>query len=177
MPETTAGSTNSFGFGVRIEDRQLADRIRRWRSQVADLTSFWVDKFAPKFLGDIQTNWDQEGAMVGGWAPNSPGYAAWKTRTAGQHLGVLEYTLRLRGSLQWLKSKGGGDIGPEGIFRPTPTSLEIGTDVPYAFKHQFGRDGMVQRRFLFMVDAGEYDVLWRDWITERGKDSGIEVGA
>lgn len=172
MPKTTVGApaSGSFGFGVRVEDRQLAARLRQWRSAMTDLTSFWTEKFAPKFLGDVQTNWDEQGAMVGGWAPNSPGYAAWKRRVAGQHLGILEFTLRLRGSLQWL----GRDIGPEGIFRPTPTRLEIGTAVPYGYKHQYGRAGMVQRRFLFIADLGGYDELWREWIRERGAESGIE---
>lgn len=171
--DTSAGGVNSWGFGVRSEDRALADRIRTWRTAVSDLTSFWVEKFAPHFLDAIQENWDEQGALVGGWAPNAPGYAAWKRRRYGQHLGVLELSLRLRGSLQWL----GRDIGPEGIFAATPTRLEIGTAVPYGHKHQFGQDGMVQRRFLFLADAGAYDALWGAWIRERGTDSGIEFDA
>lgn len=173
MPTTTAGGPRAFGFGVRREDRDLSSRIRAWRAQISDLTTFWREKFAPKFLGDLQANWDQSGAMVGGWAPNSPGYAAWKAARWGQHLGVLELSLTLRGSLQWLSSGRGGDIGPQGIFRPTPTNLEIGTSVPYGFKHQYGRDGMIQRRFLFLTDAGDYDDLWRSWIRERGEAAGI----
>jgi phage gpG-like protein len=53
------------------------------------------------------------------------------------------------------KGRGGGTLFDTGNlfhsiqeFASTEDSREIGTDVPYAAKHEFGLDGMVQRRFM-----------------------------
>lgn len=145
-------------------------KLKQFTGITADLTSFWTDVFAPRFLADIQENFDTQGGLVGGWAPLSPGYAAWKAQRYGAHLGILELSLRLRGSLQWL----GSDIGPEGIFRATPTSLEIGTSVPYGTFHQEG-EGVPQREFLFLRDDPDYyGDMWQEWFTERRREAGLE---
>ena len=141
---------------------RIQGRLGRWAATIADLTPFWRDVFAPRYLADIQENFEQSGALVGGWPPLSPGYAAWKAVKWGAHLGILELSLRLRGSLQWL----GTDIGPEGIFRPTASSVTIGTSVPYAARHHRGI-GVPQRRVLFTRNEEAYGDLWRGWVLDR----------
>lgn len=153
----------------RTRGGDIVAQISRWGRNLGDMTTFWSDKFAPKFLQDVQDNWDSQGADVGGWPPLNPGYAAWKARRYGAHLGILELSLRLRGSLQWL----GTDIGPDGIFRPGRNTLTIGTAVAYGAKHQRGTDGMQLRPFLFFRSQKEYERLWREWIRERAEDAGI----
>lgn len=149
-----------WGFDVTPAIRKL-EQVER---KAVDLTPFWTDVFAPAFFSDIQDNFDMEGAMVGGWSPLSPGYAAWKARHHGAHLGILELSGRLRGSLRWTT----GGIGPEGIFDARPTSLTIGTSVPHASYHQDG-DGVPKREFLFLRDDDPefYGQLWYDWFESR----------
>ncbi len=149
---------------------QLNGAIARWQESMADLTPFWREVFVPAVLQDIQDNWDQQGAMVGGWAAVSPAYAAWKAQRWGSHLGILELSLRLRGSLQWL----GSDIGPEGILRMSRDGVEIGTSVPYAKKHQDGA-GIARRQFLFLRTADVYEPMWTEWLRERGRQAGLPV--
>jgi phage gpG-like protein len=157
-------------FKVRIKTDRAIAGLEHWRRALGDLTSFW-SLFAARYLQDVQDNWDQEGGMVGGWAPLSPRYAAWKARRWGQHLGILELSLRLRGSLQWL----GRDIGPEGIFRPGPSSVEIGTEVEYGRYHMRGTKRMPARPFLFYTGDAEYEELWRTWIADRAREGGLDV--
>lgn len=150
--------------------------LRTWAAGFQDLSDFWREAFAPRYLADIQENFEQEGALVGGWPPLAPGYAAWKALRYGAHLKILELSLRLRGSLQWLRSGRGGDIGPEGIFRPMPRSVVIGTAVPYAVKHHYGREGMRRRQILFSRGAEAYQALWLAWIVSRWQKSAQQTG-
>ena len=140
---------------------RMQGRMARWARDVEDLTPFWRDVMAPLYLGDIQANFDQQGALVGGWAPLNPGYAKWKAERWGSHLGILELSLALRGSLQWLGSKHGGDIGPAGLMQLSPTSMTVGTSLPYA-KQQHAI-----RPILFPPSGPAYGEAWRGWIMGR----------
>lgn len=142
-------------------------RFQVFGASVADLTDFWRDVYAPKFLADIQENFDSEGEMVGGWPPLAPWYAKWKAETWGAHLNILELSLRLRGSLQWI----GRDIGPEGIFDPQPTYMVIGTSVPYARKHNEGIGNIPRRQFIFHREPSAYAKLWTGWLQARWQES------
>ena len=143
------------------------DRFGRWATALRDLEPFWREAFLPVFLGDVQENFDTGGELVGGWPPLNPGYAAWKAARWGSHLGILELSLRLRGSLQWLSSGSGGDIGPEGVLRLGPTSAQVGTSVPYARKHHLGEEGLERRPILFSRTADAYAPVWQAWVLGR----------
>lgn len=105
--------------------------LSRLRTDIADWTPFWRDVFAPTFYRWVQQDFVLEGGGSGSsWAPLSPAYAAWKQ----QHYpgkGILVRSGALKASLS-------GPDADQAIFRPTPTSLEIGSTVPYGIYHQLG---------------------------------------
>lgn len=116
----------------------LSVGLSRLRTAIADWTPFWTDRFAPFFYRMVQQDFVLEGGGSGSsWAPLSPAYAAWKaSHYPGK--GILVQSGALKASLADPNAVGA-------IFRTTPTSLEIGTSVPYALYHQLGTGRMPQR--------------------------------
>jgi phage gpG-like protein len=119
-------------------------RLSRFQEYLHDLREFWREYFAPAFYRQIERNYETAGSMVGGWAPLSPRYAAWKAVVApGRSL--LQFTGRLQKSVTWQ----GDRPGEGGIFVPERTYVVLGTSVPYARFHQIGTDRMPRRSILF----------------------------
>ena len=85
----------------------------------------------------IQLNFRSEGKKVGGWAPLAAG-GRWKTSVSGGRsfdpdAKILQDTGRLRGS--FVPFQRGHKVG-------------IGSDVPYAKKHEEGLENLPVRRML-----------------------------
>lgn len=115
-------------------------------TKARDFRPFWRTVVAPWFFGLVQEQFASEGKAVGGWAPLSPRYAAWKaTRYPGKT--ILRRTDRLMRSLTWT---GATLATPEGIAVMGPTDATFGTSVPYARFHQRGTRTMRQRRILYL---------------------------
>lgn len=138
-----ASGRSSIRLQLAVEGLEEIDvGLSRFGIEIQDFRPFWNTTLAPRFFDDVQTNFDREGKLVGGWAPLSPAYRAWKR----QHYPgrkILERTLRLRRSLMWHGGRfspggGRGNLGPGGIYRPTPFDVTLGTSVPYAHYHQQG---------------------------------------
>ena len=106
--------------------------IRNFAGAVTDWGPFWTDRFGPAFYEATQANFETAGAASGApWAPLSPTYAAWKAkRFPGAPILVRSGALR--------QSLAGPRASGYSIFRPTSTSLEIGSAVPYGIYHQMG---------------------------------------
>lgn len=113
----------------------LSVGLSRLRADISDWTAFWRDRFGPSFYRQILEDFVLEGGSSGQrWAPLSSAYAAWKaSRFPGA--GILVRSGQLKASLL-------GPDAPHAIFRPGPTSLEVGTSVPYAIYHQTGAQWM-----------------------------------
>lgn len=108
--------------------------LSRLRTQIADWTGFWRDRFAPFFYDQVQRDFILEGGNSGAsWAPLSPEYAKWKA-SRFPNAGILVRSTALKTSLS-------GPTAAFAVFQPGPTSLEIGTSVPYAMAHQMGTHG------------------------------------
>jgi len=120
--------------------------LSRLRADIADWTPFWRDSFSPAFYRHVAETFAAEGGNTGfQWSALTPAYAKWKAaRFPGNRVLVLHGTLQ--GSLI-------GPSAPQAIFRPTQTSLEIGTTVPYGILHQLGTRRMVARPPLRMTSA------------------------
>lgn len=116
----------------------LSIGLSRLRTDIADWTDFWRTRFAPLFYVRTTQDFILEGGASGDrWAPLSPRYAAWKaSRFPGA--GILVRSGALKASLS-------GPTAPLAVFRPGPTSLDIGTGVGYARFHQLGTVRMPQR--------------------------------
>lgn len=87
----------------------------------------------------VQQNFRKEGASVGGWKALAAG-GRWKTSTSGRrsfdpNAKILQDTGRLRQSFVPFERDRGNVVG-------------IGSDVPYAEKHEKGLAGMPERRML-----------------------------
>lgn len=109
----------------------LTVALSRLRTDIADWRPFWEQRFAPFFYRQTLENFVLEGAGTGGrWAPLSPAYAVWKARHF-PGTGILVRSGALKASLTSAQA-------PGAVFRAGPTSLEIGTSVPYAMAHQRG---------------------------------------
>lgn len=124
----------------------LSVALSRLRTDIADWTRFWTEEFAPYFYRNVQQDFVLEGGASGeSWAPLSAQYAAWKAMHY-PGTGIL-----VRGGA--LKASLAGPDAPDAVFRPTATSLEIGTSVGYAQYHQFGTGRMPQRPPMRVNDA------------------------
>lgn len=112
--------------------------LQRMQTDIGDWSLFWTQRFAPAFYANMRQDVTLEGGGSGArWAPLSPAYATWKAaRFPGA--GILVRSGALKASLA-------GPDSPLSVFRPGPTSLEIGTSVPYAMYHQLGTSRMPQR--------------------------------
>jgi len=119
-------------------------KLARFQQYLHDLRDFWRYYFAPAFYRQLERNYETEGSMVGGWAPLSPRYLAWKSRVAPGR-GILQFTGRLQQSLTWNAT----EPGAGGIFIAERAYVVLGTSVPYAQYHQLGGARLPRRSVLF----------------------------
>lgn len=145
MAITRTGPNGAIRLTLELEGAEDVDvSLSRFGREIQDWRPFWRERLGPKFFAAVQRNFERRGrlAQPGGWPPLSPSYRAWKqAHYPGRK--ILERTLALRRSMTWrgsLFSPGGGrgNLGPGGVFRPTPTDVTLGTAVPYGAYHQQG---------------------------------------
>lgn len=138
---------SALDFTIALPGLQpLTVGLSRLRTDIADWTPFWQAELAPAFYRWVQDDFVLEGGNSGTtWAALSPKYAAWKA----QHYpgrGILVRSGALKAALA-------GPTAPQAIFRPSATSVEIGTSIPYALPHQTGGRHLPQRPPLRVNDA------------------------
>jgi phage gpG-like protein len=145
----------------------------------SDLRPFWTDEFAPRFFAKVQDRFALQGQgrgpggrfASGRWAGLSPAYRVWKERNyPGQP--ILTRTGRLRESMMW----SGSSVGPDGIFIAEPTTVVVGTAVPYGVFHQTGTSKMPARPFIDPPDPGEWAAVMRQWLMREARKQGLSVG-
>jgi phage gpG-like protein len=159
--------------------------LQRFGQRIQDFRPFWIEYFAPAFYRDLQRNFELEGRYVGGWAPLSPAYKAWKD----QHYPgktILRRTDALFRSLTF----DGHTVGPRGIFLPEERRLVLGTSVEYAEYHQLPGDfrsrgllralrSRVTRRFLFLPPkaASTFGRLLHAFAVDQADEEGLRVAS
>ncbi|MEO8483330.1 MAG: hypothetical protein ABI634_14045 [Acidobacteriota bacterium] len=158
-------------------DGDVADvALVRLRGSLEDLTDFWRRYAAPKLYRDIADNFDSEGGGVGGWAPLSEDYAAWKAK----HFPGRPILVRT-GALKESLTFDGTSPGPEGIFDAGKGGLVIGTKLSYGKYHQrptkSGRPP--QRRFLFLLRNASETLgrLLHAYSVDQAKKAGLRTRA
>lgn len=149
----------------------LTVALSRLRTDIADWRPFWEQRFAPFFYRQTLENFVLEGAGTGGrWAPLSPAYALWKARRF-PGTGILVRSGALKASLTQPKAEGA-------VFRAGPTSLEIGTSIPYAMAHQNPKPGSrlpqrpplrVDDAFMRVVGKSLQQYVQEAWVRRRGE--------
>lgn len=91
-----------------------------------------------------------EGAIVGGWAPLSPIYAAWKIA----HYGPRPIMVRTGALMASLTGN------PMGVSEIGPKEAKFGTDIRYAHFHQSGTCKMPKRKIVEVIPG--MSRLWAD---------------
>jgi phage gpG-like protein len=149
-----------FSFKIKNSARVLAG-LSAIRTRVQDLTPFWRDVFAPYYFGLVQEGFDLEADVERkqGWEPLSPTYAAWKAKHF-PNTTILVREGRLRESVRW----DGAQLGPDGVFLPSPQSVVVGTNVPYGRYHQRGTDRMPARPFLPTPRVSDFAPALKAWL-------------
>ena len=113
-------------YKIEIEhnlDELVAD-LEKFIQKLQNLSDFWRNYTLPSLFSAVDDIfWDEP------WVPLNPIYEAQKSAISGG--GILELTGRLRTSLTSMGA-------PESVQDIRADSLVYGTDVPYAFYHEFG---------------------------------------
>lgn len=139
--------------------------LTRYSDAMKDLRPFWIEYFAPKFYEDVQRNFETRGKLVGGWPPLSAGYARYKAMVRpGRPL--MEFNGTLRASLRSMTAA-------NAVFKPLMQSLQIGTSVPYARKHQTGEGHLPQRRVVWLASSQTYGRLAHTFAVAQSKKAGL----
>lgn len=149
-------------------------QLSRFQEYLGDLRDFWTHYFAPAFYRQLEDNIATEGGGVGGWAPLSPRYAAWKARVAPGR-GLMVFSGALQRSLTW---RGLGP-GSGGIFVPERQYVVIGTSVGYARWHQLGADRLPRRSVLFpgRNAASTFGRLLHRYAVDMADAAGLQVAS
>lgn len=142
-----------FQFTISLpEQPQLTVMLSRWEASIRDWRPFWNNYFAPAWYRHVDTTYITQGSSAGQpWPQLSPAYAEWKNaKWPGMPLGVLSGATRE--SLTFPNDS-------NGIWRAGPTSLTVGTKVPYARYLQSGTRRMPPRPPLtasreFVLEVG-----------------------
>ena len=151
------------GRGGKRGPLRFPSILAQFSGRIADWRRFWAEVFIPRYLDKIQQNFQTEGELSrrAGWPSLSPRYAAWKARHFPGTL-ILERTRRLRNSLSF-SGLGGSDM----LLEARPTSLRLGTKVPYARFHTWDRP------FMVPVTQKEWRPIVQDWVAQHMKKTGL----
>ena len=132
---------------ITVEDKELNERLSKIVSQLKNKIPF--HKQALIFMRqDVLKHFDQKKGSNGSWPPVSQKYALIKSKKGRDPGNVLQFSARLKQSIS--------EIG-----QATEDEASIGTNLPYAPTHQFGRGNIPQREFL--------------WLSSDAKDKIVEL--
>jgi len=122
-------------------DQQLNRELLRFTGNLKDLRPAFA-RIADELAEATRIHFATEGGPEGHWAPLSPKYRLWKEkRYPGQP--ILVRTGALRTDLTQR---------PFGVERITASSMDVGTEIPYAAFHQHGTPKMPRRRPLELTE-------------------------
>ena len=142
----------------------FASKLITFNKSIKDWRGFWATVFIPRYIEEIQQNFETEGELSGytfGWPDLNPAYAAWKARHF-PGTKILERTRRLRESL----AHGGNS---DTVIEAGPRTLRFGTRVWYARFHQDTRP------FLPRVTIDRWSPLAREWVMQQAKEAGLSA--
>lgn len=118
-------------FQIKIEhnlDEIIAD-LEKLEQKLRDLSTFWRTFALPVLLEEADAVFDNQG--YGNWPGLSPYWAAEKPLIWGPGRPLMRASDHLYDSLTQVNALGS-------VQEVQPDSLTYGTDVPYAYFHEFG---------------------------------------
>jgi hypothetical protein len=136
---------------------ELTGRLKDWRG-------FWATQFIPRYLNQVQQNFETEGELSAkaGWPSLEPDYEAWKARHF-PGTKILERRRRLRESLS-----PSGLGSRDQVLEARPTSLRLGTRLPYAKFHVYNRP------FLVPITQKVWQPIIEKWIDDHAKKAKLK---
>lgn len=133
------GSAKGLVFSLRVPGAQgFTVALSRFGSEIQDYTAFWEGRFKTWWYAIRKLDYAAAGGTTGPmWARLSDDYRRWKN----QHFPSAPL-LVLHGPM---KASLVSDSAPGSIWRPRPTSLEVGSSISHAIYHQTGTRWMPAR--------------------------------
>lgn len=150
-------------INVQIDGEQvMLQKLIRFQQTVRSPEPVYR-QLADWFAGSQKKRFEREGAFAGTkWAPLSPTYAAWKKKQVGNKP-ILQFSGDLMKSLTQR---------PLGVEVITKDHLIVGTDVPYAFLHQYGSGPVPARPPLIQATGQQKREIRRivqAWLVKGGQ--------
>ncbi len=142
---------------------RIPKALQDFYDDIDDFRPFYKNFFIPKYLEDVNANFESEGAAVGGWAELSPEYAEWKRQRYGP-----KKINQLTGELK----RGFSPKGRSKLLLVTMQrkQLSIGTTSPHAiWVNQ-------ERRFMLRfndLNQKEYMLMLGRWVIDLAKKAGL----
>lgn len=130
-------------LGVNPDVSRFQATMAKLRRVGADLTPL-MTQIGTAALDQMGDAFDDEGA--GKWEPLAPGTVKIKERKF-PGTPIMVRTGTMRHSL----NVGGKD----NIFQPGPLGAQVGSAVPWVFKHQEGAEGLPERPIIFVAPGFE----------------------
>lgn len=130
---------------------RLPSALLTFATDLTEWKPFWLKTFMPRYLEQVQQNFETEGGLVGGWPGLNPQYAAWKARHF-PGTKILERTRRLRNSLV------PGATGDDTVIQAGPLNFRVGTRVPA------GRFVVAKRPFLPPIKIEDWTPAIREFV-------------
>jgi phage gpG-like protein len=138
--------------------------LRRWDHNIQDARPAF-EAMARHQLTVNARQFKEEGTSeTGRWAPLSPLYGRWKARVRpGKPLLVFDGDLKKTMT-----------VPGKGIYIVRPTSMTVGTAIPYAKYHQNGTPNMPARKLIGeprKADSARFGKILQRWIIESRADA------
>jgi len=139
---------------LRLVGPNIDLALREVFEDIDDLGPFFRRYFIPQYLRDVQTNFETEGGMVGGWDTLSPNYARWKEKHyPGRLINYLKGRLR--------RSMGVGGRSKFLLVDIQRRQAVVGNILPHAVWVQFHRPFLIPAS---MLDSETYSRLLNDYL-------------
>jgi phage virion morphogenesis protein len=144
---------------IEVDTKGLDALLGRLKAALGDLSGFFKSA-ANVVLESVNRNFI-EGGRPTAWKPLKPSSIRRRKGTGNPR--ILRDTGLLMASI--------GSRSGNGVYRLTPHSIEVGTNVPYAAAHQFGTKYMAARPFMVVQEKDVDDIVQiaLDMITKAAK--------
>lgn len=129
--------------------QDYAVALSRFSDAISDFTPFWDDYLRDSWYRAIDTHYTTQGSSTGEpWPELSERYGMWKQK----HWPGVPIGVRSGATRESLTFADDGDA----IWESTPTSLTVGTRVPYALFLQLGTKGRGKASGMRKVKGYDY---------------------
>lgn len=149
-------------------------RIVTWGANIQSVEPA-MKQIGMDLLDDFRWQITSEGGTLGGlsrWPPLRPGTVRWREK---HYPGFGAHPIMwLTGRLLYSLASRGADGN---VFETTPTSVTVGTNVPYARYHQTGTRKMARRQLVGLSWRRRSGIVARlnEYVQDQAREQGLNV--